>query len=176
MVAFAFCLSACRSDPRSLKNLIDRSIKTDVANSDPRDPVPLTRFSWGAAVVIYAFALMNRAPFALAAVVANPTGLPVYPNVARTQLEDRLRTDDLGRWCMHFSAQSLDSLTSVEDWYRHALSTADETDLSHDRDYKSSYAAVEGIKLTMNLAFVAVYKASTGAATSIDIVRCGPLR
>jgi hypothetical protein len=35
---------------------------------------------------------------------------------------------------------------------------------------------LDGIKLTMNLAFVAVYKASKGAATSIDIVRCGASR
>jgi len=40
----------------------------------------------------------------------------------------------------------------------------------------SSYVELDGIKLTMNLAFVAVYKASKGAATSIDIVRCGAFR
>jgi hypothetical protein len=69
----------------------------------------------------------------------------------------------------------LDSLGAVENWYRHALSTASETDLSRDGDYKSSLE-LDGIKLTMNLAFVAVYKASKGAATSIDIVRCGASR
>jgi len=77
---------------------------------------------------------------------------------------------------MHLSARSLDSLGAVENWYRHALSTASETDLSNDGDYERSYVGLDGIKLTMNLAFVAVYKASKGAATSIDIVRCGPVR
>jgi hypothetical protein len=77
---------------------------------------------------------------------------------------------------MHLSARSLDSLATVENWYRRALSAASETDLRNDRDYESSYVQLDGIKLTMNLGFVAVYQASTGAATSIDIVRCGPIR
>jgi hypothetical protein len=108
--------------------------------------------------------------------VNNPTGLPVYPNVGHAQLEDRFRTDDLGRWCIRLSARSLDSLSAVENWYRHALSTASETDLRNDRDYESTYQELDGIKLTLNLASVAVYRASSGAATSIDIVRCGPIR
>jgi len=128
------------------------------------------------AAVAYALCLMPRASLAMPADVHNPTGLPVYPNIDNARLDDRLRTDDLGRWCIHLSARSLDSLTTVENWYRHTLSTASETDLSNDGDYERSYAQLDGIKLTMNLAFVAVYKASKGAATSIDIVRCGAFR
>jgi hypothetical protein len=131
---------------------------------------------WGAATVVYALSLMTGASFAMPADVHNPTGLPVYPNIDNARLDDRLRTDDLGRWCIRLSARSLDSLETVENWYRHALSTASETDLRHDGDYESSYVELDGIKLTMNLAFVAVYKASKGAATSIDIVRCGASR
>jgi hypothetical protein len=119
---------------------------------------------------------MTRASLAVPADVQNPTGLPVYPNVDNARLEDRLRTDDLGRWCVHLHARSLDSLATVENWYRHALSTASETDLRHDGDYQRSFVEFDGIKLTMNLAFVAVYKASTSAVTSIDIVRCGVSR
>ncbi len=126
------------------------------------------------ATAICALCLMSRA--SLAADVNNPTGLPLFPNVDHAQLEDRLRTDDLGRWCMHFSARSFDSLATVENWYRRTLSSASETDLGHDRDYQRSYAALDGIKLTMNLGFIAIYQASTGAVTSIDIVRCGPIR
>jgi hypothetical protein len=138
--------------------------------------MPLTQFRWGVAAVVYALSLLTRASLAVPAVVHNPTGLPVYPNVDNARLEDRFRTDDLGRWCIHLSARSLDSLATVENWYRHALSTASETDLRNDGDYERSYAGLDGIKLTMDLAFVAVYKASQGAATSIDIVRCGPVR
>jgi hypothetical protein len=130
----------------------------------------------GLAAVIYALCLMTRASLAMPADVRNPTGLPVYPNIDNARLDDRLRTDDFGRWCIHLSARSLDSLATVENWYRHALSTASETDLRNDGDYESSYVELDGIKLTMNLAFVAVYKASKGAATSIDIVRCGAIR
>ena len=126
--------------------------------------------------MIYALSLMTRASLAMPADLHNPTGLPVYPNVDNARLDDQLRTDDLGRWCMHLSARSLDSLVTVENWYRHALSTASETDLRNDGDYESSYVELDGIKLTVNLAFVAVYKTSKGAATSIDIVRCGSAR
>jgi hypothetical protein len=138
--------------------------------------VPLKRLGRRVATAIYALSLMTGASLALSADLQNPTGLPVYPNIDKARLDDRLRTDDFGRWCMRLSARSLDSLGAVEDWYRRALSTASETDLRNDRDYQSGYAAVDGIKLTMNLAFVAVYKASRGAPTSIDIVRCGTLR
>jgi hypothetical protein len=138
--------------------------------------VPLIHLRWGVAAVVYALSLMTRASLAMPAEVHNPTGLPVYPNLDNARLDDRLRTDDLGRWCIRLSARSLDSLATVEDWYRHALSTASETDLRNDGDYESSYVELDGIKLTMNLAIVAVYKASKGAATSIDIVRCGAFR
>jgi hypothetical protein len=138
--------------------------------------VPLTPLRWGVAAVVCAFSLMTRASLAMPADVHNPTGLPVYPNIDNARLDDRLRTDDFGRWCIRLSARSLDSLETVENWYRHALSTASETDLRNDGDYESRFVELDGIKLTMNLAFVAVYKASKGAATSIDIVRCGALR
>jgi hypothetical protein len=134
-----------------------------------------THLRWGVAAVVYASSLMTRGSLAMPADVHNPTGLPVYPNVDNARLEDRLRTDDLGRWCIHLSARSLDSLEAIENWYRQALSTASETNLRNDRDYES-YVELDGIKLTMNLAFVAVYKASKGAATTIDIVSCGPVR
>ncbi len=128
------------------------------------------------APVVCALSLMTHASLAVPAVVRNPTGLPVYPNIDSARLDDRMRTDDLGRWCMHLSARSLDSLGTVENWYRHALSMASETDLRNDGDYERSYVELDGIKLTLDLAFVAVYKASRGAATSIDIVRCGAVR
>jgi hypothetical protein len=116
---------------------------------------------------------MAGASSAMAADLHNPTGLPVYPNTDYARLADRYTTDGLGRWCIRLSARSSDSLETVENWYRNALSTASETDLRHDGDYERSYLELDGIKLTMNLAFVAVYKASKGAVTSIDIVRCG---
>jgi hypothetical protein len=138
--------------------------------------VPLTHLRWGVAAVVCALSLMTRASLAVPAVVHNPTGLPVYPNIDNARLEDRLRADDLGRWCIHLSARSADSLATVESWYRHALSTASETDLRKDGDYERIYVELDGIKLTMDLAFVAVYQASKGSATSIDIVRCGAFR
>jgi hypothetical protein len=142
----------------------------------PRSHAPPTRLIWGLAAVVYSLSLMTYGQWVVAADLDNPTGLPVYPNVEGARLEDRLTTDDLGRWCMRLSARSWDSLATVENWYRHALSNASETDLLHDGDYERRYLELDGIKLTKNLAFVAVYKASKGAATSIDIVRCGTVR
>ena len=138
--------------------------------------MPLTPLRWGVTAVVCVLSLIIRASLAMPADVHNPTGLPVYPNIDNARLDDRLRTDDLGRWCIRLSARSLDSLATVENWYRHALSTASETDLRNDGDYEKGYVELDGIKLTVNLAFVAVYKASKGAATSIDIVRCGASR
>src|SRR5271170_4033188 len=126
----------------------------------PCAPLLLTHLRRGVAAVAYALPLMTGASLATPADVHNPTGLPVYPNIDNARLDDQLRTDDLGRWCIHLSARSLDSLATVENWYRHALSTASETDLRNDRDYERSSVGLAGIKLTMDLAFVAVYKAS----------------
>jgi hypothetical protein len=70
----------------------------------------------------------------------------------------------------------LDSLATIENWYRHALPAASETDLSNDGDYERGHVELDGIKLSVNLAFVAIYIASKGAATSIDIVSCEPGR
>jgi hypothetical protein len=134
------------------------------------------RFGWGFAAVLCAFAWIPRASSALPANVQNPTGLPVYPRLADARLEDRLRTDDFGRWCVHLNAWSLDSLATVENWYRTTLSTASETDLRRDGDYGSRYFNLDGIKLATNLSFVAVYQPARGAVTSIEMVRCGLVR
>ena len=150
-------------------------LETNVLASALRAPMPLTPLR-AVAAAVYALSLMTRAAVAGPAVVHNPTGLPVYPNIDIARLDDRLRADGLGRWCIRLSARSLDSLAAVENWYRQTLSSASETDLRNDGDYERVFVKLDGIKLTMNLAFVAVYKAWNGAATSIDIVRCGSLR
>jgi hypothetical protein len=126
-----------------------------------------------AAAAVCGLSLLSYATSTRPAVVQNPTGLPFYPNIDSARLEDRMRTDDFGRWCIHLSVRSSDPLAVVEDWYRRSLATASETDLRNDDDYGRIYTQLDGIKLTTNLSFVAVYKASLGAATSIDMVRCG---
>src|ERR1700677_710387 len=80
-------------------------LEADGIPSWPRAPMPLTPLRGGAAAVIYALALTTRASLAMPAVVQNPTGLPVYPNIDNARLDDRLRTDDFGRWCVHLSAR-----------------------------------------------------------------------
>jgi hypothetical protein len=135
----------------------------------------VTLLTRGLAAVVGAWSLMTGASWATPIAVRNPTGLPVYPNVDIAWLDNRMRTDDLGWRCMHLSARSSDSLDAVENWYRNALAAASETDLRHDGDY-GIYRELDGIKLTKNIDFVAVYKASKQAPTSIDITRCSPVR
>jgi hypothetical protein len=105
--------------------------------------------------------------------VRNPTGLPIYPNLTSARMEDRLRTDYFGHWCMHVSATTSDSLSAVEQWYRRALRSASETDLRRDGAYGDG-ADLDGIKLSVNIDSIAVYKTSQGATTSIDLTRCSP--
>jgi hypothetical protein len=119
--------------------------------------------------------LMTSSALATSVLVVNPTGLPVYPSLTGASMEDRVKTDALGHWCIHVNASSSDSLQAVEEWYRHALFKASETDLRHDEDYRV-YASLDGIKLSVDLDFVAVYKVTRAAPTSIDITRCSPRR
>ena len=128
-----------------------------------------------ATVAACALQVMAVTAFAAPVVLQNPTGLPVYPNAGAVYLENRLKTDAFGRWCMHMSADTSDTLVSVENWYRGSLLSASETDLRHDQTYRN-YAQLDGIKLSLDLDYVAVYTVSRGARTSIDIIRCSPIR
>jgi hypothetical protein len=84
------------------------------------------------------------------------------------------KTDTLGRWCSRFSAQTSYPLDVVETWYRKALVSASETDLTHDETYKN-YPKLSGIKLAVGIDYVTVYRAANQAATSIELFRCsGP--
>jgi hypothetical protein len=106
--------------------------------------------------------------------VANPTGLPMYPNLASARLEDRLKTDWVGHWCMHLAATTTDSLDAVETWYRRRMRAASETDVRHDGNYGDSQS-LDGIKLSVSIDSVAVYRTARGAPTSIDLIRCTPV-
>lgn len=83
------------------------------------------------------------------------------------------RTDTLGHWCMRFWASASDSLTAVEAWYRKSLIGASEIDLANDTTYKR-YAGLAGIKLSLGIDYVVVYKTTSQAPTSIDLYRCSP--
>lgn len=122
------------------------------------------------------FALLCAVSFAIeplpaAELGANLTGLPIYPYLSSAAMDGVEHTDALGRWCRHFSAQTNYSLDAVEEWYRRALRGASETDLTHDSSY-SRFSQLAGIKLGIGVDYVAVYKTSAQANTSIDLFRC----
>jgi hypothetical protein len=104
-------------------------------------------------------------------VVKNLTGLPAYPHLSQARMDSVLRTDGLGRWCRHFSAETSSPLDVVEAWYRSVMVGASETNLAHDSAYQQ-FASLSGIKLCVGIDSVAVYKATDHAPTSIDLLRC----
>ncbi len=121
-------------------------------------------------------AQLLAAPLSAAAEdIRNLTGLPAYPRLSTAVMDGVFRTDTLGHWCMRFWASASDSLPAVEAWYRSNLIGASEIDLTHDKIYKN-YAGLAGIKLSMGIDYVVVYKTSSDAPTSIDLYRGSPVK
>jgi len=126
------------------------------------------------AAILMAAQLLGFTSSALSADIRNLTGLPAYPNLDRAVMDGTFKTDTLGHWCMRFWAATVDSLPTVEAWYRKALTGASEIDLAHDKTYKN-YRGVVGVKIVLGIDYVVVYKTSGQAPTSIDLYRCSPL-
>jgi hypothetical protein len=127
------------------------------------------------AAILMQAPLLVFAPAARSADTGNLTGLPAYPNLTSAVMDGTFKTDTLGHWCMRFWADTADSLTTVEAWYRKALIGSSEIDLAHDKAYKN-YSGLVGVKIVLGIDYVVVYKTSTQAPTSIDLYRCSPLR
>jgi hypothetical protein len=127
------------------------------------------------AAIPMAAQILLFAPDSFSADTRNLTGLPAYPNLSSAVMDGTFKTDTLGRWCMRFWADTADSLTTVEAWYRKALLGSSEIDLTHDKTYKH-YSGLVGVKIVLGIDYVVVYKASSQAPTSIDLYRCSPLK
>ncbi|MEO7206160.1 MAG: hypothetical protein ABI356_08980 [Steroidobacteraceae bacterium] len=127
------------------------------------------------APILLAAQLLVFASHARSADTGNLTGLPAYPTLSSAVMDGTFKTDTLGHWCMRFWAESADSLTAVEAWYRRALLGSSEIDLMHDKTYKR-YSSVVGVKIVLGIDYVVVYKTSSQASTSIDLYRCSPLK
>jgi len=123
----------------------------------------------------WALPLLLAASPAMPRDVSNLTGLPAYPSLNKAVMEDVARTDTLGRWCMRFWSQTSDPLEKVEAWYRKTLVGASETDLRNDKTYQN-YTDLAGVKFSMDIDSVAVYKVSKQAPTTIDLYRCSPMK
>jgi hypothetical protein len=126
------------------------------------------------AAILLAVQLLVFAPLVPARETGNLTGLPAYPNLTSAVMDGTFKTDTLGHWCMRFWADTADSLTTVEAWYRKALIGSSEIELTHDKTYKS-YSGIIGVKIVRGIDYVVVYKTSGQAPTSIDLYRCSPL-
>lgn len=127
------------------------------------------------AAKLLAVQLTAFAPQVLGANTDNLTGLPAYPNLSSAVMDGTFKTDTLGHWCMRFWADTADSLSTVEAWYRRALIGSSEIDLTHDKTYKN-YSGLVGVKIVLGIDYVVVYKTSSQAPTAIDLYRCSPLR
>src|ERR1700683_3288872 len=127
------------------------------------------------AAILLVAQLTAFAPRVFGASNDNLTGLPAYPNLSSAVMDGTFKTDTLGHWCMRFWADTSDSLTAVETWYRKELMGSSEIDLTHDKIYKN-YSGLVGVKIVLGIDYVVVYKTSSQAPTSIDLYRCSPLR
>lgn len=106
----------------------------------------------------------------LAAEDRNTTGLPTYPHISRA-IMDPVPRDTLGSKCIHYTADSPDPLDSVEEWYRHALQGAVESDVNLNSLY-GDFFKLNGIRLTLGTDFVTVYRTANGRLTSIELFKC----
>lgn len=129
--------------------------------------------AWGMCLALAAPRIPAAAP-PVATGPANLTGLPAYPNLSNPVMDRLAHTDVLGRWCTRFSANTGDSLDAVAVWYHRILATASETDLTHDRRY-AGYPLLAGLKLAVGIDFVAVFKVTSQAPTTIELYRCSPV-
>jgi hypothetical protein len=120
-----------------------------------------------------AFSFLSAVSIVSAEDAYNLTGLPLYPNLRRAEMDKVARTDALGHWCIRLAAESFDSLDVVEDWYRKTLAGASETDLNHDERYRN-YPQLSGIKLSIGINSVTVFRAANQSTTSIELFRCSP--
>jgi hypothetical protein len=127
------------------------------------------------AAILTAAQMLAFAPPAFSGDTGNLTGLPAYPNLTSAVMDGTFKTDTLGHWCMRFWADTSDSLTTVQAWYRKALLGSSEIDLMHDKTYKN-YSGLVGVKIVLGIDYVVVYKTSSRAPTSIDLYRCSPIR
>ena len=127
------------------------------------------------AAISMAAQMLVFAPHAFSADTRNLTGLPAYPNLSSAVMEGTFKTDTMGHWCMRFWADTSDSLTTVEAWYRKTMLGSSEIDLTHDKTYKN-YSGLVGVKIVLGIDYVVVYKTSGQAPTSIDLYRCSPLK
>jgi hypothetical protein len=117
--------------------------------------------------------LLITAPPAISQEIQNLTGLPAYPRLRSATMDRIPKTDILGHWCYRLTADTYDSLDAVQAWYRKALVNASETDLTHDESYKAD-TELSGIKLSLGLDYVDIYKSAPQAITSIKLVKCSP--
>lgn len=106
-----------------------------------------------------------------AAVIHNLTGLPTYPHLDKSAMDDTWHTENLGRWCARFTAVTGDSLDAVSEWYRRHLKSASETDLARDRRF-GEITGLAGIKLAVGASYVALYRLPN-QPTVIELHRCG---
>lgn len=123
----------------------------------------------GRILIVLAFVSSSVAS---AAIDRNTTGLPTYPHVTHA-IMDSVPRDTLGRKCIHYAADSEDRLEAVEEWYRHALPQAIETDVNRNSLYGEAFK-LTGIRLTVGNDFITLYRTENGRTTSIELFKCAP--
>jgi hypothetical protein len=108
-----------------------------------------------------------------AAEVRRFAGLPIHPAVTRNSVDPLLHTDALGHWCAHLSGRTSASIEDVAAWYRRNWPETSETNLVHDPAYENAYENIEGLKFSLGISSVVIYRITPQAPTMIDVFSCG---
>jgi hypothetical protein len=117
--------------------------------------VTFQRRTYLAVAVSLAAILLLGAPPPILAQKGNETGLPLYPNTTGTQYPPNPEGYAI------YTAQSRDALGAVEEWYRHALPKAKET--------QDNNQLTHGIVLTNGKDKVLVYQLGKSPKAVIEL-------
>jgi hypothetical protein len=124
------------------------------------------------AALIGAHLLLGAATTARAAEDRRFAGLPIHPALTHDSVDPRLHTDALGHWCAHLSGHTSASILVVADWYRKNWPESSETDITHDAAYRNAHVNIEGLKLSLGVNSVLIYRITPQAQTVIEIFCC----
>ncbi len=101
----------------------------------------------------------------------NATGLPTYPHDAGGTMDATFRSLPNGQHCIHYTSNTGDSLSTVEDWYKKQLPSAKVDDINHNSMF-GSYFKLTGIKLLSGNDIVNIYAYTNKNKTAIELYKC----
>ncbi len=123
-------------------------------------------------IAVVSFALIGLiATAGAASEQKNATGLPTYPHDADGIMDSTFRSLPNGQHCVSYMSNTVDSLSTVEDWYKRQLPNAKIDDINHNSMF-GSYFKLSGIKLLSGNDLVNIYADTDRNKTTIELYKC----